>query len=64
MVTKLDTISGIIGEKDTKCRIQTRSPSFSAAEMLQKNRENCNKKRKAPTLDKGEELRYNVYVLK
>ena len=55
MVTKSGAISGILYQKDTKCSIFALHLYFSAAEMLQKNRENCNKKRKAPALDKGEE---------
>ena len=64
MVTKLDAISGIIYRKATKCSILLQFQKIIAEGMLQKNRENCNKKRKAPALDKGEELNYNVYVLK
>ena len=54
MVTKSDATSGIIGEKDTKCRIQTRSPSFSADTMLQWKKGSRHKK-KLPALDKDEE---------
>ena len=64
MVTKLDATSGIIGEKDTKCRIQTRSPSFSADAMLQTQCYNGARgavtKKKPPALDRVGSLGYTM----